>query len=122
VEPTAFTKLSALGVEEQRVNVLIDIVSPPAMWASLGDGYRAEARITVFSRDDATIVPAGALFRDGEAWRVYVVEGGRAELRAVSVLRRAARTAAIAAGLKPGETLIVYPGDKVAPGVTVAAR
>jgi HlyD family secretion protein len=121
VEPTAFTKLSALGVEEQRVNVLIDIVSPPDIWASLGDGYRAEARITVFSRDDATIVPAGALFRAGEAWRVYVVEGGRAEPRTVTLLlRRAVRTAAIAAGLKPGETVIVYPGDKVAPGVTVA--
>ena len=92
------------------------------MWASLGDGYRAETQITVFSRDDATIVPAGVLFRADAAWRVYVVEGDRAEPRTLTVLRWAARTAATAAGLKPGETVIVYPGDKVAPGVTVAPK
>ena len=119
VEPTAFTKLSVLGVEEQRVNVVIDITSPPDRWANLGDGYRVDARITVFSRDNATIIPAGALFRQGKDWKVYVVADGRAEIRVVEILRRAARTAAIAAGLEPGETVIVYPGDSVAPGVQV---
>ncbi len=119
VEPTAFTKLSVLGVEEQRVNVVIDITSPPDRWTGLGDSYRIEARITVFSRDNATIVPAGALFRQGKDWKVYVVADGRAELRVVEILRRGARTAAIASGLKPGETVIVYPGDSVAPGVQV---
>lgn len=119
VEPAAFTKLSVLGVEEQRVNVVIDITSPPDQWASLGDGYRVEARITVFSRDDATIIPTGALFRQGTDWKVYVVADRRAELRVVEILRRGARTAAIASGLKPGETVIVYPGDSVAPGVQV---
>ncbi len=119
VEPTAFTKLSVLGVEEQRVNVVVDLTSPSERWVSLGDGYRIEARITVFSRDDATIVPAGALFRQGKDWKVYVVADGRARLRAVEILRRGARNAAIASGLKPGETVIVYPGDNVAPGVEV---
>ncbi len=122
VEPTAFTKLSALGVEEQRVNVLIDLVSPPAEWSNLGDGYRVEARITVFSRNDATIVPVGALFRRDGAWNVFVDANGQAERRTVTLLRRGARTAAIAAGLKPGEMIIVYPGDQVAPGVAVAPR
>ncbi|MCC7346304.1 MAG: HlyD family efflux transporter periplasmic adaptor subunit, partial [Variibacter sp.] len=85
VEPAAFTKISTLGVEEQRVNVLIDFVSPPAQWAALGDGYQMDARITVFTQENATIVPAGALFRRGEAWTVFVVEGGRAQARTVSL-------------------------------------
>jgi len=122
VEPTAFTKLSALGVEEQRVNVLIDIVSPPNEWLNLGDGYRVEARIAVFSQNDATIVPAGALFRRGESWNVFVAVDGRVEGRNVTLLRRGARNAAVAAGIRPGETVIVYPGDKVAPGIAVAPR
>jgi len=122
VEPTAFTKLSALGVEEQRVNVLIDIVSPANEWLNLGDGYRVEARIAVFSRNDATIVPLGALFRRDGSWSVFVVVDGRVERRTVTLLRRGAHSAAVAAGLKPGETVIVYPGDKVAPGAAVAPR
>jgi len=122
VEPTAFTKLSALGVEEQRVNVVIDIVSPPNQWLKLGDGYRVEARIAVFSQNDATIVPTGALFRHGESWSVFVVADGRVQRRAVTLLRRGTRNAAVATGLKPGETVIVYPGDKVAPGIAVVAR
>jgi HlyD family secretion protein len=122
VEPAAFTKLSTLGVEEQRVNVLIDLVSPREQWADLGDGYRVEVRITVFSLDDATIVPTGALFRLGEDWHVFVVSDGRAERRRVEVLRRAARAAAIGAGLSPGDIVIVYPSDRIAPGVRVEVR
>lgn len=122
VEPTAFTKISTLGVEEQRVNVLIDIVSPEKDWARLGDGYQVDARITVFSRDDATIVPAGALFRTGEHWNVYVVNENRAERRAVTLLRRSGRFAAVSAGLRPGERVIVYPSDRIAPGARVEAR
>lgn len=122
VEPTAFTKLSALGVEEQRVNVLIDITSPSNEWLKLGDGYRVEARIAVFTRNNATIVPVGALFRRGGSWNVFVVEDGRAEQRSVTLVRRGAQSAAVATGLKPGETVIVYPSDKVAPGVAVTPR
>jgi HlyD family secretion protein len=122
VEPTAFTKISTLGVEEQRVNVLIDLVAPPEVWSGLGDAYRVEARIAVFDRDNATIVPAGALFRIGTEWYVYVVGDGRAEQRRVDILRRSERSAAIASGLASGETVIVYPSDRVAPGVRVTAR
>ncbi len=122
VEPAAFTKVSTLGVEEQRVNILIDIVSPEKIWAALGDAYQVDARITVFSRNDATIVPSGALFRSGDAWNVYVVKQGRAQLRAVNLLRRSGRFAAVTAGVTPGEQVIVYPSDRIASGVRVEAR
>ena len=122
VEPAAFTKVSTLGVEEQRVNVLIDIVSPEKDWAGLGDAYQVDARITVFSRDDATIVPSGALFRVGSDWSLYVVNNGRAERRAITLLRRSGQFAAVAAGVAPGEQVIVYPSDRIAPGVRVEAR
>lgn len=122
VEPEAFTKVSTLGVEEQRVNVLVDITSPAKQWARLGDAYQVDTQIAVFTQNDATIVPVGALFRRGDQWSVYVVKHGRAEIRDVQVLRRSGRSAAISAGLKQGETIIAYPSDRVAPGVRVASR
>ena len=122
VEPAAFTKISTLGVEEQRVNVLIDIASPPKDWSGLGDAYQLDTRITVFSRDDATIVPTGALFRSGEGWSVYVVSDGRAQRRAVELLRRSGRFAAVSAGVQAGEQVIVYPSDRIAPDVRVEPR
>ncbi|MDA9506477.1 hypothetical protein XI09_17940 [Bradyrhizobium sp. CCBAU 11386] len=82
----------------------------------------ADVQITVFARNDATIVPSGALFRRGEAWNVYVAKNGRAELRQIELLRRSGRLAAITSGLAPGEEVIVYPSDRVAPGVRVAQR
>jgi HlyD family secretion protein len=122
VEPAAFTKISTLGVEEQRVNVLVDILSPPKQWARLGDAYQVDVQIIIFTRDDATIVPSAALFRRGEGWEVYVAKGGRAELRQIELLRRSGRFAAVTAGLTPGEEVIVYPSDQVAPGVRVTQR
>jgi HlyD family secretion protein len=122
VEPAAFTKISTLGVEEQRVNVIIDVVSPSNEWAGLGDGFKVDTRIVVFAHDDALIVPAGALFRRGETWNVFVVGEGRAQVRAVSLLRRSGRSAAVSDGLAPGERVIVYPGDRIASGVRVEVR
>lgn len=122
VEPSAFTKISTLGVEEQRVNVRIDLLSPPSQWSGLGDGYRVDTRIAVYARDNVEIVPAGALFRRGGDWSVYVVENGRAEIRAVEVLRRSGGFAAIGKGLRQDHRVIVYPGDQVGPGVRVVAR
>lgn len=81
IEPAAFTKISTLGVEEQRVNVLVDVTSPAERWRGLGDAYQVDTRITVFSQQDATIVPAGALFRKGDDWSVFLVAAGRAERR-----------------------------------------
>lgn len=122
VEPAAFTKISTLGVEEQRVNVLIDIVSPPKDWSGLGDAYQLDTRVTVLTRDDATIIPSGALFRTGEGWSVYVVSDGRAQRRTVDLMRRSGRFAAVTAGVEPGDKVIVYPSDRIAPGVRVETR
>jgi HlyD family secretion protein len=122
VEPAAFTKVSTLGVEEQRVNVLVDISSPPEQWVGLGDAFQVDTRITVFTQEDATIVPTGALFRRGEIWNVYVVDNGRAQVREIKLLRRSGRFAAVATGLAPGERVIVFPSDRVANGAWVEAR
>lgn len=122
VEPAAFTKISTLGVEEQRVNVIVDFSSPPEQWVGLGDAYQVDTRITVFAKDDATVIPAGALFRHGETWNVYVVKDGRAGVREINLLRRSGRFAAVAAGLVPGEQVIVYPSDRVASGLRVETR
>ena len=131
VEPAAFTKISALGVEEQRVNVLIDIASPPERWRALGDGYRVGVRIVALARDDALRVPVSAVFpstrapagEDGaRAMAVFVVDGGRARLRTVEVGGRNGEDAWIVSGLRAGERVIVYPGDAVTDGGRVEAR
>ena len=119
IEPAAFTKVSTLGVEEQRVNVLIDMLSPQQQWTGLGDGYQVDTRITVFTRDDIEIIPAGALFRRGDSWNVYVVEDGRAQSRTIDLMRRSGNFAAVKKGLTSGERVIVYPSDQIAAGVRV---
>ena len=122
IEPAAFTKISTLGVEEQRVNVLIDVLSPREQWAGLGDGFQLDTRITVFTKDDIDVIPAGALFRRGDSWSVYVLEDGRARLRAVDLVRRSGRSAAVSKGLAPGDRVIVYPSDQINPGVRVSPK
>lgn len=121
VEPAAFTKVSALGVEEQRVNVIVDIVTPPAQWRGLGDQYRVDARIVVLERPQAVIAPVAALFRDGDQWAVYVASDGHARKRRVAVGGRTSSDAWIASGLAAGERVIVYPGDSVADGKRLKA-
>ncbi len=119
IEPAAFTKISTLGVEEQRVNVLIDVLSPREQWAGLGDGYQVDTRITVFTQDDIAIIPAGALFRRGDSWSVYVVDDGRAQLRAVDLVRRSGRFAAVSKGRctrRPGYRLPQRSNQSRCPG------
>lgn len=116
VEPSGFTKVSALGVEEQRVNVIADLIDPPA---TLADGYRLEARIVVWQADDVLQVPTSALFRRGGAWSIFVVEDGHARHRAVDVGHRSATDAAVLAGLSAGETVILHPSDLIDDGVRV---
>jgi HlyD family secretion protein len=120
VEPGAFTKVSALGVEEQRVNVIVDFASPREQWRRLGDGYRVDVRIVVLARPDAVVVPVAALFRGDGGWAAYVVDEGRARLRRVKLGARSALDAWIEEGLAPGERVIVYPSDSVADGKRVA--
>lgn len=122
IEPGAFTKVSALGVEEQRTNVLIDIVSPPESWQNLGDGYKVDARIVVFRQDSAITVPIGAVFREGERWAVFVVHNGRAQKRSMNAPRRNSQVALVTGGLTPGEQVIVYPSSAVEDGVRVQPR
>ena len=119
VEPAAFTRVSALGVEEQRVNVVADLVEAAPR---LGDNYRVEARIVTWEGDAVLTVPASALFRAGDGWGVFVVEEGRARARRVQVGHRGDAEAQVLGGLRPGETVIVYPSDRVDDGVRVAPR
>lgn len=122
VEPTGFTKVSALGVEEQRVRVIVDFTSPRAEWQRLGDGYRIEARFVVWEGDNVLQVPASALFRHNNGWAVFVVEGRHARLRPVEIGQRAGLVAQIVAGLKVGERVINHPDDRIRDGVRIKPR
>jgi HlyD family secretion protein len=122
VEPSGFTKISALGVEEQRVWVVIDIVSPREAWMTLGDGYRVDVKIVVDEMETATIVPIGSLFRRGDAWQAFVVDRGMARLRTVTISRRSGRLAAVTEGLRAGETVIVYPPQALKDGSAIRMR
>ena len=113
VEPSAFLKVSALGVEEQRVNVIADFVDPPEKRRTLGDAYRIEARIVISEADNVLKVPVSALFRRGEQWAVFVVDRGRALLRPVKIRRRNDLEAEVLSGVSENETVLVHPSDKI---------
>jgi HlyD family secretion protein len=119
VEPSAFTRLSALGVEEQRVNVVVHLEGAPAGYAALGDGYRVEVAIMVWEGVDRVIVPGGGVHRQGDGWAAFVVEEGRARLRAVRIGRRNGSEAEIVHGLRAGERVVLYPTDNVLEGIRV---
>ena len=122
VEPSAFTKVSALGVEEQRVNVVIDLVDPLEERESLGDGFRVEARIIVWETDDVLKIPSGALFREGDRWATFVVEGQAAVLRFVEIGKQNDIEAAVLSGLDEGESVVLHPSDKLESGRAVSIR
>ena len=119
VEPAAFTKVSALGVEEQRVRVIADVLAPPEVRRGLGDYFRVEARIITWESDHALKAPAGALFRRGEEWGAFVLAGGRAHFHSVKVGRSSGTETEVLEGLKEGEEVILYPGDRVRDGQKV---
>lgn len=116
VEPSGVTKVSALGVEEQRVDVIADFTEVPT---PLGDGFRLEARIVVWDADGILKVPSSALFRRGALWNVFVVDGGRARHRDVETGQRNSREVEILRGLKEGELVILHPSDEIGDGVRV---
>jgi HlyD family secretion protein len=122
VEPGGFTKVSALGVDEQRTNVVIDFAVPPEARPALADGYRVDARVVVATLDDAVIVPTGALFRDADGWAVFAVVDGMARRRSVVLSQRGETSAAVQQGLAPGDTVILFPTDAVTEGVRVRPR
>lgn len=122
IDPVAFTKTSALGIEEQRVNVTVALQAPPEELQKLGDGFRVDARITVSAQDGALLVPSAALVRRGEGWQVFVVEAGKARARAVTFSDRNADSAWVKDGLKTGEKVILYPGSGMQDGQPVKFR
>jgi HlyD family secretion protein len=119
IEPGAFTKVSALGVEEQRTQVWLEITAPRAQWAQLGDGYRVEVEFELARRPDVLQVPSSALFRDGRRWAIYRVDGGRARLTEVTPGMQGDGSTEILAGLRQGERVIAYPDDRLADGLRV---
>jgi len=122
VEPAAFTKVSALGVEEQRVNVVIDFTDSPDLRPALGDGYRVEARIVIWQADDVLRVPTSALFRDGDAWAVFVVRDQVARTTHVQLGGRTGLAAHVIEGLSDGDTVIIHPSDQITDGSTIRPR
>jgi HlyD family secretion protein len=119
VEPYAFTKVSVLGIEEQRVNVIGDFLDPPG---PLGDGYRVEARIVIWNKPDVVKVPLSALFRQGDRWAVFRVEGGRARVSTVDVGHRNSLEAEVLGGIRDGAEVIVHPSNELKEGDRVVIQ
>lgn len=122
VDPAGFLKVSALGIEEQRVHVTIGLVDPPEAWSRLGHDYRVVVHVTTWSAEDALTVPVSGLFRRGDDWAVFAVEKGRARTTLVKIGHRNNRVAEVLAGLAPGTQVVVHPSDRVADGRRVAQR
>ena len=120
VEPVGFTKISALGVEEQRVLVIADIVSPPEEWRRLGDGYRVEAQFVLWEEAEVLQIPGNTLFRRSDGWAVFVIEAGIARRREVTLGRRNGLAAQVLSGIEEGETLIAHPDEAIDEGIAVA--
>lgn len=127
VEPSGFTKISALGVEEQRVNVIIDFADPREAWEALGDGYRVEVQVVIWRGEDIVKLPTSALFRQEDGWAVFTVSGteggsGKAQLVPVEIGHRNSLEAEVRSGIDEGTRIIVHPSDEVAEGIEVEER
>ncbi|MAK65253.1 MAG: hypothetical protein CMF75_11025 [Maricaulis sp.] len=122
VEPYGFEQVSALGVEEQRVNVVLDFTGEPADWSALGHGYRVETAITVWNSEDALRVPVAALFRQDGDWAVYRIDQDRARLTPVRIGRDNGVDAEVLGGLSADDVVVLYPGEGVVDGATVKDR
>jgi HlyD family secretion protein len=122
VEPAAFTKVSALGIEEQRVNVLVDITSPPQAWQAMGDGFRVVVRVVTQSVEHAIVVPVGAIFPHGEGMAVYRQDGRRVRLQPVQVAGRNGSDAWVRDGVAAGDSVVIYPPATLADGKRIKVR
>jgi len=122
VDPAGFLKVSALGIEEQRVRVTIDFVEPPEAWSQLGHDYRVVVHVTIWSAEDALTVPISALFRKGDDWAVFSIENGRARATPVKIGHRNNRVAEVFAGLDAGRQVVLHPSDRIADGVQIVQR
>ena len=122
VDPAGFLKVSALGIEEQRVRTTIDFVEPSEAWSRLGHDYRVIVHVTVWSTQEALTVPVGSLFRRGNDWAVYAVRGGRAYSTPVQIGHRNAQVAEVVSGLMAGDRVVLHPSDRVRDGAAVSQR
>ena len=122
IEPSAFTKLSALGVEEQRVNVIAALTGPRQDWAALGDGFRIEARLVLWQGDDVLKVPQGAAFRHGDGWAVFRVDAGKVRMTPVQLGHRGETEVEVVGGLDTDAVVVMHPGDRVRDGARVEAQ
>lgn len=120
IDPSAFTRVSALGIEEQRVTVLLDLLGDPTTWRGLGDGYRVTARISLWRGQGLIGVPMGAIFRSGPDWAVYLAMEGRAVLRKIVLGEWNQTYAEVRSGLNVADRVILHPGDTIADGVAIA--
>ncbi|MCX6876616.1 MAG: HlyD family efflux transporter periplasmic adaptor subunit [Verrucomicrobia bacterium] len=122
IESAAFTKISALGVEEQRVLVLCDLIDPPPAAKALGDRFRVEVRVAVWHREEVLVVPSGALFREGNVWKTFVFRRGRAVSTTVDAGHSDGRLTEVLAGLSAGTEVLLHPPDAVKDGSRVTRR
>jgi HlyD family secretion protein len=122
VDPAGFMKVSALGIEEQRVRTTIDFADPSETWSRLGHDYRVIVHVSVWSAEDVLTVPVGALFRQGEDWAVFAIKDGRASTTIVKIGQRNGRMAEVLSGLSAGDRVILHPSDRVRKGVSVTQR
>src|SRR5579863_2344602 len=122
VDPAGFLKVSALGIEEQRVRVTIDFVDPPETWSRLGHDYRVIVHVVIWSADDALTLPVSALFRKGDDWAVFAIDNGRAQTKVVKIGHRNNHLAEVLAGLPAGTEVVVHPSDRISDGTRVVQR
>ena len=122
VEPAGFLKVSALGIEEQRVRVVIDFSDPPEMWSSLGHDYRVTVHIVIWASTGVLTVPVGSLFREGEDWAVFAVVNGRARVTPIKIGHRNSRFAQVISGLADGDGVVLHPSDRISDGTSVSKR
>ncbi len=122
VEPSGFTKISALGVEEQRVNVIVDFEDAQEAWEALGDGYRVEVRVVIWEADDVLLAPTSSLFRSAGGWAVFTIVGGKAQITPVEIGHRNGLTAELLSGIDRGAPVVLYPSDQVGDGTRVKER
>ncbi len=122
IDPAGFTKVSALGIEEQRVTAVLQLTDPKQDWVSLGHDFRVFVRITEWAGDDALRVPLSALFRDGSDWAIFRIEDGTARQTKIMIGHRNSRHAEVLEGLNAGDRIILYPSDRIADGIAVTLR
>jgi len=122
VDPAGFLKVSALGIEEQRVRTVIDFVDPPRTWSRLGHDFRVIVHVKIWDAENALTLPVGALFRKGDDWAVFAVKDGRARTTLLRIGRRNNRVAEVLSGLSAGDQVVLHPSDRIKDGIAIAAR